>query len=157
MASLSMSLACVLILYFSPLGNRYLFWGGLEPYIQPAIAHEVDKTPLQAPYGNKSIPGYPIFPSLFCCPSLVSLPGHYLTPLCPHLVSQEQKTLSHRTPTLPSFHMLKPLHRVPLATSWHGGLLRSTAKLKCPLLHKASPESLRLGQQSLDQSPQNRH
>lgn len=71
-----------------------------------------------------------------------------------HLVSQAPKTLSHKTPTLPSFHMLKPLHRVPLATSRHGGLLPSTVKLKCPLLYKADPESLRLGQQSWPEPPE---
>lgn len=94
MASQSMSLAYVLIPYFSVLGNRYLFSGGLEPYIPLTIGHEADKAPLQAPYRKKFSPGHPDLPLLFCCPSLVSLPGHYLTPLCPHhLVSQAHKTL----------------------------------------------------------------
>lgn len=135
MASKSVYLAHVLISYFSLLGNRYLFWGGLEPYLQLTRDHEADKTHLQVPCRNKS--RLPQSPSPLQLSILVNLPGQHLTPLCPHApcVSSTQDVVPTEHPPCPHSTCLK-LCTVLFATSLPGGLLLSTAKLKCPFYIK---------------------
>lgn len=120
--------ACVPIPYFSVLGNRHLFQGGLEPHIQLSVACKADTVPilpkvLSGPYRTRIIRGHPDHPLPFCLLPSISPPGNDWIFFCSHAsVSQAPKTIFPQN-TAPCPHPTNPklCMEFPLPLSCLGG------------------------------------
>lgn len=142
---------------FLPAGKQTPVLEGPERCTQLTVAPKSDKALLPPnvhssfPTGTSASQATLSFPLPLCHLPLVSPPGRYLTLLCPHAssVSGTHNTVPAGHPPCPhpsSTEFPLPLPCLPFNSQAQG-----------PLLHKTSPGSPRLGQESTDLSPQNRH